>query len=108
MARYRTFVRSAMRKAWMKWPPRYEALKAARRDYHGPNPRQKFEFQCARCKHWFMQKFISVDHIVPWGSIVGLSLDEAWSRLLVPVSGLQCLCDDCHDTKTAAEKNGRV
>ena len=102
-ARYRTFIRSAMRKAWMKWPPRFAALQRARRAYSGSNPRQKFEVQCAHCEHWFAQKEISVDHIVPWGSIVGLSLDEAWSRLLVPVSGLQCLCSKCHDHKTASE-----
>lgn len=55
-----------------------------------------------------MGKEVSVDHIIPWGSIVGLSVDEAWSRLLVPVEQLQVLCDTCHDAKTAIEKNGRV
>jgi hypothetical protein len=102
-ARYRTFIRSAMRKAWMKWPPRFIALQRARRPYTGHNPRQKFEVQCAHCHDWHPQKNISVDHITPWGSIVGLSLDEAWARLLVPVTGLQCLCKKCHDTKTASE-----
>jgi hypothetical protein len=41
---------------------------------------------------------------VPWGNIDGLSIEEAWSRLLVPVSGLQVLCTDCHDAKTAEDK----
>lgn len=102
-ARYRTFIRSAMRKAWMKWPPRFECLKNARRPYVGDNARQKFEVQCNHCKHWFPQKLISVDHIQPWGSIAGLTLEEAWARLLVPVTGLQCLCHDCHDRKTISE-----
>ena len=102
-AKYRAFIRSAMRKAWTKWPPRFEALKLARRPYIGPNKRQKFEYQCAHCKNWFMGKNISVDHMTPWGSIVGLSLDEAWERLLVPVIELQCLCAKCHDRKTATE-----
>ena len=50
-----------------------------------------------------MQKNVSVDHIEPWGHIEDLSLQEAWARLLVPVTGLQVLCDTCHDRKTAAE-----
>jgi 5-methylcytosine-specific restriction endonuclease McrA len=104
MARYRAFIRSAMRKAWQKWPPRYAALAAAKRPYKGSNPRQKFEYQCAHCCGWFMGKEVSVDHIIPWGSIQGLSLDEAWSRLLVPIDQLQVLCGPCHDTKTGAEK----
>jgi 5-methylcytosine-specific restriction endonuclease McrA len=105
MARYRSFIRSAMRKAWQKWPPRYEALHAVKRPYHGTNPRQKFEYQCAHCSGWFAGKEVSVDHIIPWGSIVGASHDDAWSRLLVPVHQLQVLCEPCHDRKSQAEKN---
>jgi 5-methylcytosine-specific restriction endonuclease McrA len=103
MARYRTFIRSAMRRAWMKWPPRYEALRLARRPYVGPNKRQKFEFQCAHCKCWHMQKEVSVDHITPWGYIWESTLMDAWSRLLVAVSQLQVLCKPCHDRKTESE-----
>lgn len=54
-----------------------------------------------------MGKAVSVDHIIPWGSINGLSHEEAWSRLLVPVHQLQVLCEPCHDAKTEAEKVGR-
>lgn len=103
MARYRTFVRSAMRRAWLKWPPRFEALKLARRPSQTDNKKQKWEFQCAICKKWHMGKNVSVDHITPWGKIWELSLAEAWSRLLVGVSQLQVLCDGCHDHKTQTE-----
>jgi 5-methylcytosine-specific restriction endonuclease McrA len=103
MARYRAFVRSAMRKAWVKWPPRYEALRLARRNYKGSNPRQKYEFQCAHCTEYFSAKEVSVDHKIPWGSINGLSIEEAWARLLVPVHQLQILCNPCHDRKTDSE-----
>jgi 5-methylcytosine-specific restriction endonuclease McrA len=106
MARYRTFIRSAMRRAWMKWPPKYQCLHAARRPYVGPNKKQKWEAQCAHCKKWHMLKDVAVDHIIPWGSIVGLSIDEAWSRLLVGIDGLQVLCDPCHTIKTNGENDG--
>lgn len=92
-----------MRRAWLKWPPRYECLKAARRKSTTDNKRQKWEFQCARCTDWYMGKEVAVDHIVPWGSIWELSLEEAWGRLLVGVNRLQILCKTCHDKKTLAE-----
>lgn len=104
MGKYRSFIRQAMRKAWQRWPPRYEALHAVKRDYKGSNPRQKFEYQCALCLGWFSGKEITVDHITPWGKIDDLSLHEAWARLLVPIEQLQCLCGKCHDVKTAEEK----
>lgn len=54
-----------------------------------------------------MGKEVSVDHIIPWGSINGLSIEEAWGRLLVPLEQLQVLCSSCHDTKTDTEKQSR-
>jgi 5-methylcytosine-specific restriction endonuclease McrA len=93
-----------MRKAWIKWPPRAQCLQAVKRPYTGTNTRQRFEYQCAHCLEYFSGKQVSVDHIVPWGKIDGLSLEEAWSRLLVPISGLQVLCESCHDVKTAEDK----
>jgi len=104
LARYQGFVRSAMRRAWLKWPPRFEVLKLARRPYVGPKKLQKHEFQCAKCHTWHVGKNVFVDHIVPWGSIWNLSLAEAWARLLVPATMLQVLCKTCHDLKTASEK----
>lgn len=102
-SRYRTFIRSAMRKAWTRWPPRFEALKRVRRPSKSDNPRLKWEFQCAHCRGWFQQKLVSVDHIQSWGSLTGLSHDQAWERLLVPLDQLQVLCATCHDKKTASE-----
>ena len=87
----------------MKWPPKYECLKAARRTYVGPNKKQKWEFQCASCKSWFIGKLVAVDHIIPWGSIWDLPIADAWSRLLVGISQLQVLCKTCHDHKTLTE-----
>ena len=108
MGRYRTFVRSAMRRAWLKWPPRFEALKLVRRPYVGPNKRQQWEFQCAGCKCWHMGKNVAVDHIENWGQIWNLSMAEAWSRLLVAVDKLQVLCKTCHTIKSTEEKDHAV
>ena len=105
VARYQSFVRSSMRMAWRKWPPRYEALKNARRKSTTSNKKQKWEFQCAACQNWFMGKEVYVDHIEPWGQIWKLSFEEAWSRLLVSSSRLQVLCKQCHDLKSKTESN---
>jgi 5-methylcytosine-specific restriction endonuclease McrA len=103
-SRYKIFIRSAMRSAWLKWPPRYLALIAARRPSMTGIKRQKWEYQCCVCLKWHMGKNISVDHIIPWGNLEGLSLDQAWRRLLVPIHELQVLCNTCHDRKTESEK----
>ena len=103
-ARYRTFVRSALRKAWSKWPPKFEALRAARRPSQSDNKRLKWEFQCARCGLWHRGDEVSVDHITPWGDPWSMTFEQALRALLVPIQELQVLCKKCHDLKTALEK----
>lgn len=104
-ARYRTFVRSALRKAWMKWPPRFEALRRASRPNQSDNKRLKNEYQCAKCQQWHRQDAVSVDHTTPWGDPWSMSFTDALRALLVPVEELQVLCNPCHDTKTLIEKS---
>ena len=103
-ARYRTFVRSALRKAWSKWPPKFEVLRLARRPSQSDNKRLKWEFQCAHCKKWHRADEVSVDHIKPWGDPWSMSFTDALRALLVSVEELQVLCDPCHDLKTSIEK----
>ena len=67
--------------------------------------RQKWEYQCNICKQWFPEKMISVDHIIPAGSLrCAEDLKGFVERLFVEIDGLQCLCDDCHSVKTQNEK----
>lgn len=105
MARYRTFVRSALRQAWSKWPPKFEALKRARRPSQSDNKRLKYEFQCAHCQQWHRGDEVSVDHIIPWGDPWSMTFEAALRALLVSAEELQVLCDPCHDIKTQSEKN---
>mgnify|MGYP006348158135 FL=1 len=104
IARYRTFVRSALRKAWMKWPPKFEALKRARRDSQSDNRKLKYEYQCAHCQQWHRGDGVSVDHIVPWGDPWSMSFIDACRALLVSVEELQVLCEACHLIKSTLEK----
>jgi len=99
-ARCRQFVRSALRSAWQRWPPKWEALRMASKPVKGK--RYKTEYQCAHCKEWFKAAEVQVDHIVPAGS------DADWNKfiegLFVGVDKLQVLCKPCHAIKTKKER----
>jgi 5-methylcytosine-specific restriction endonuclease McrA len=89
----------------MKWPPKFQLLKENRRDVKGR--RHKFEYQCAECKRWWMQKEIAVDHIEPAGALnCHEDLAGFVKRLFVGTDRLQLLCKRCHSVKTKEERNG--
>lgn len=107
-AKFWAFIRSGLRAKWTRWPPKYEAMAKVKRPYVGEDKRRKFEYQCAHCQGWFMQKEVSVDHIEPVGSL--LSFDDLpgfVQRLFVSVDKLQVLCDTCHNVKTQEERKTR-
>jgi hypothetical protein len=77
----------------------------AKRPYKGKNKRQKWEYQCNKCKKWFPDKLIQIDHVIPVGS---LRCDEdlvGFLQKLTPEEGFQMLCKDkCHQEKTNYER----
>jgi 5-methylcytosine-specific restriction endonuclease McrA len=80
----------------------------ARRDYKGPGKRQKYEYQCKKCKTWTTEKNINVDHIKPAGSLnCAEDLPGFVQRLFCEQDNLQVLCTDCHNKKTANEKKNK-
>lgn len=98
------YIRSTLRRAWMRFPKRYEALTDARRDYKGDNKKQKYEYQCNICKEWFKNKDVQVDHVIPAGSLNGYSdLPGFVERLFC--NQLQILCSSCHKIKTLKERS---
>ncbi len=97
--------RSALRAAWLRWPPRAEALKMAKRPYKGNNKRQKWEYTCNSCLGTFMQKEVQVDHIIPAGSFLCKEDHRRFvCGLFCEVDELQILCKPCHSIKTAGER----
>lgn len=105
-ARFFGFLRSALRLASRKWPPRIEAKNAARRTYVGPNKRQKYEYKCAICGDWFQGTEVEVDHIEPCGQLKEYDdLPGFVRRLFCEASELRVLCKSkCHHRLTSCQE----
>lgn len=99
-ARFFSFIRSALRQAWNKWPPKYEALKRASVPYDGPDKRRKKSFRCANCGELFKQTDVQVDHIIECGTLRTFEdIGPFCQRLFVGPEKLQILCKPCHKEK---------
>jgi 5-methylcytosine-specific restriction endonuclease McrA len=103
-----SFIRSALRQKSRWWKPIVKCKLAARRIYKGDNKRQKYEYQCAKCKNWFPDKEVEVDHIIPAGSLKsGDDLKEFVEKLFCEAEGLRVLCKKCHHKITHGQDNDR-
>ena len=104
-AKFFGFLRSSLRTASTRWPPKYEVVAASRRKYVGDDKRQKWEYQCNRCKQWHKQKDVEVNHIVPVGSLRSFEdLPGFVERLFCAKEGLELVCIACHLNITAEQK----
>jgi hypothetical protein len=104
-SRYWTFIRSALRQAWSKYPVRYQVLNDARRPYKGADKRTKWEYQCKCCTKWYKSKEVQVDHIQSAGSLKCYEdLPAFVQRLFCEADNLQVLCKECHKVKTQEER----
>ena len=107
-ARYWGFIRSALRRAWMRYPVKHQALKEARRNSQSANKRLKYEYQCNVCKEWFRGDEVQVDHKKPAGSLRDYKdLPLFVENLFCEPDNLQVLCKPCHKTKTNKERKKR-
>jgi len=104
-ARYYSFIRSALRRAFTRYPVNYQARNAARKPYCGPNKQQKWQYECAICGGWFMGKEIQLDHKIECGSLRSYAdLPGFVERLFCEKDGLRVLCKPCHATVTKQQK----
>ena len=113
-ARYFSFIRSALRAAWMKYPVKGIVLKKARRNVRKNENRDKrirhrFEFKCAVCKKFHKASQVQVDHIIPCGSLNSYEdLPRFVSTLFCEEDNLQVICTECHNEKTKKERVERA
>lgn len=104
-SRFFSFVRSALRGAFNRYPVKWKVLRKAQREYEGVDKRRKYEYQCACCGEWFKGSEVSVDHITPCGSLLSFSDIPIFAeKLFCSEDGLQVLCKECHRKKTNEER----
>ena len=97
VARYKSFICSALRRAWLKWPPKYDAMQEARRPAVGRSKQTKWEYQCASCGEWYLGREVQVDHKHECGSLD--DLNHFVGTLFCESDNLQVLCKPCHQAK---------
>lgn len=98
-ARYWSFIRSALRTAFQKYPVKHHAKRLAM---------CVGGYQCAKCEGVFKSSEVQVDHIEPCGSLKTYSdLPGFTERMFCEVEGFQVLCKECHQAKTNAERAAR-
>ena len=109
-ARYNSFIKSALRTASVRWPPRYQCLHDAFA-YQGINPatgRQAKLYTCCKCDNLFPQANMEVNHIVPVVPVEGFdSWDGVIERLFCEKDKLEAVCKPCHKAITKEENQQR-
>ena len=105
------FVREALRKASFRWPPRAQAIKAARvqQQINPLTGRICWYVRCAYCTMLMLEREGKVDHVSPFIPVesTGEDLNQHANRMFPTVEGFQVLCKPCHDTKTKGENDAR-
>ena len=103
-AGYFGFIRGHLRRAFSRYPPKYQVRNAAKRTVKGK--RWKYEYKCNICKKWFKDSEVEVDHIEQCGSLRDYDdLPTFVRRLFCEPEGLQVVCKKCHKSKTDEQRN---
>lgn len=106
--RFRSFIVSALRAAFRRYPPKFAVLKNAAlgKRINKATGKEAMHYKCAKCKKAFVAKQVQVDHIDPIVDPVEgfVSWEKYIERLFCTIDNLQVLCVTCHKKKTAAEK----
>ena len=96
-ARYFGFIRSGLRRMSLRWGPKSECLRAARRPSKSANKRLKWEVRCGKCGGWFAGKDVAVHHKTECGTLRAYTdLPGFVERLFCEVGGFIVLCTGCH------------
>lgn len=109
-ARYNSFIKSALRSASQRWPPRYETLNDAcvgQRVNPASGRLAKF-YTCNACKQIFPAKDVEVNHKIPVVPTEGFdNWDNVIKRMYCEKEGLETLCKPCHKATTKRESEER-
>lgn len=109
-ARFNSFVKSALRSASQRWPPKYTVLSEAKlgKRINPKTGRFAEHYLCNACREAFPLKEVQVNHIVPVVPVSGFdSWDGVISRMFCEREGLEVLCIPCHKVTTKEENEQR-
>ncbi len=100
-AKFTAWMKNILRRGSYRWPPRYEALKAAKVE--------RGVYMCRGYKkraHRVAYRDIQIDHIMPVvdPATGHTTWDKYINRLYCEVSNLQVLCKPCHKLKSKEER----
>ena len=109
-ARFNSFIKSALRSASQRWPPKYETLNEAcvGKRINSKTGRLAKHYKCCKCTQEYPQKEVEVNHIIP---VVPLSGFDSWDgvieRLFCEKDGLEVVCKPCHLLISKSEREQR-
>ena len=105
----KAFIINTLRRASFRWKPRGEAKKKYKvKVGEYKTGRAKYGYKCAKCEGIFKSGEVKMDHIDPAVPLDGWQgFDIFIERMFCEESGFQCLCAECHDAKTAIEREER-
>jgi 5-methylcytosine-specific restriction endonuclease McrA len=110
-ARLHSFIVSALRGAFRKYPNKYEVLEEAfvGKQVNLKTNRVSKHYKCKSCEGHFPSSEVNVDHINPVVDPTEgfTSWDKFIPNMFCPKDGLQVLCKTCHDIKTKEENKIR-
>jgi hypothetical protein len=109
-------IRGALRRTFSRSPIIREVLFKVRREvpkYNKDGSRAKkdaVQYRCSVCNTYVGSTKVSVDHINPVVSVSEgfVDFNTFIARLFCDAGNLQVICDDCHNTKTQAERISRL
>jgi 5-methylcytosine-specific restriction endonuclease McrA len=110
-ARMNSFIKSALRSASQRWPPKYKVLSDSYRltKINEKTGRMAKHYECNRCKELFPLKDVEVNHIIPIVPISGFdNWDGVIQRLFCEKEGMETLCKPCHKIITKEENESRA
>lgn len=110
VARFNSFVKSALRSASQRWPPKYKCLHAAKvgKKINWKTSRVAEHYKCNSCNKEFVLKDVQVNHISPVVPLTGFTTwDEVIERLFCEQDKLEVLCIPCHKEVSKREKELR-
>lgn len=111
-ARYRSFVISALRGAFRRFPNKFLVLKnaATGKKINKATGKEAMHYKCKKCRKQYTQKDVQVDHVSPIvDPLVGFTTwDDYIERLYCDTTNLQVLCKTCHTAKSKDERARRT